>query len=250
MIAIETEAPPRPLRSIWSAADVAPDERALGRDRLASVRRGRSSRSPRPARRGPARIALGVAVVLLAAFVVGGLTSIGQQHLPDALGSLANSAAPWALVAVALTAALRPRWWLGALVALASLVLMNVGYGVVSTAGGFFYDGGLTSIWSILALVVGPVLGVAAVWLRSRAAIRTALATAAIATVPIGEGLHGLLRVADTTNPVYWAVEVAVGVGFVVVMGFRLRGAPSAIALAASLAGVGATLYVLAIGMI
>lgn len=52
----------------------------------------------------PLRLLVEVLAVAVAAFALGGLTSVAQGALPDVLGPLANSSTAWTLLAVALAA--------------------------------------------------------------------------------------------------------------------------------------------------
>lgn len=51
-------------------------------------------------------------VVIIASVVLGALTSVGQQHLPEQLTSFANSAGSWTLIAFGLSLLAR-KWWSG-----------------------------------------------------------------------------------------------------------------------------------------
>ena len=167
-------------------------------------------------------------IVLVTAAVTGALTSVGQQYLPDELRSLANASGTWfAVVTVALVVA-RPRPVLAILLGVLGLIVMNEAYGVVSRWRGFYYGGGVSSIWNQIALLVGTVAGIAATWLRSPRPVLVALGASAPAAVLIGEGLFGLTVVSDTTSPVFWTIELAAGIGVVVVTAVtRLRTIPS-----------------------
>lgn len=100
---------------------------------------------------------------------------------------------------------------------------MNEAYGAVSRWRGFPYGGGLTSIWNLIAVVVGPAAVIAATWLRSPRRELVALGVAAPAAVFIGEGLYGLTVISDTTSPVFWSIELAAGVGLVAITAVRVR---------------------------
>jgi hypothetical protein len=123
------------------------------------------------------------------------------------------------------------------------LMVMNEAYGVVSRGRGFYYGGGLSSMWNQIALFVGPVAGIAATWLRSPRPVLIALGASAPAAVLIGEGLFGLTVVNDTTSPVFWTIELAAGIGIVLVTAVRrLRTVPS-IAVLVGASALGAALF-------
>lgn len=173
---------------------------------------------------GAPREAVRAALIVLAtAAVWGGLTSFGQQYLPDELRSLANASGPWFTVVMASIVVARPRLGLAIILGALGLIVMNEAYGVVSRWRGFPYGGGLTSIWNLIAVVAGPAAGIAATCLRSSRAMLVALGAAAPAAVFIGEGLYGLTVIRDTTSPVFWSVELAAGIALVAVTAFRVR---------------------------
>lgn len=184
-----------------------------------------------------------VLIVLGTAAVTGALTSLGQQHLPDELRSLANASGTWFTVVLGALVVARPRPALAIVLGALGLIVMNEAYGVVSRWRDFAYGGGLGSIWNLIALVVGPAAGIAATWLRSPRTFLVALGASAPAAVLIGEGLYGLTAVSDTTSPVFWTIELAAGVGVVVVTAVtRLRMIP-AIALLVGATALGAALF-------
>jgi hypothetical protein len=182
-------------------------------------------------------------IVLVTAAVTGGLTSVGQRYLPDELRSLANASGTWFAVVVGALVVARPRPVLAIILGALGLMVMNEAYGVVSRGRGFYYGGGLSSMWNQIALFVGPVAGIAATWLRSPRPVLIALGASAPAAVLIGEGLFGLTVVNDTTSPVFWTIELAAGIGIVLVTAVRrLRTVPS-IAVLVGASALGAALF-------
>lgn len=171
----------------------------------------------------PALAAQATLTVLVTAALWGGLTSFGQEYLPDELRSFANASGPWFTAVLASIVIARPRLWLAITLGALGLIVMNEAYGVVSRWRGFPYGGGLTSIWNLIAVAVGPVAGIAATWLRTSRPVLVALGAAAPAAVFIGEGLYGLTAISDTTSPVFWSIELAAGIALVVVAAIRVR---------------------------
>lgn len=191
------------------------------------------------AARGAAQATL---IVLVTAALWGGLTSFGQEYLPDELRSLANASGPWFSVVMASIVVARPRLGLAIILGALGLIAMNEAYGVVSRSRGFPYGGGLTSIWNLIAVVVGPVAGIAATWLRSSRPVLVALGAAAPASVFLGESLYGLTAVSDTTSPVFWSIELAAGIALVVVAAIRVR-TIAAMGVVVGATALGATLF-------
>jgi hypothetical protein len=145
----------------------------------------------------------------------GALTALAQGWLPDSVASLANSAGPWTLIAVAaafLATTARVAAGTGAL-ALAALL---AGYILGATARGAHASASLLVFWGLAAVIVGPVVGLSAHWLRYPHRGPAPLAVGALTGVLIGEGVYGLTVISSTTNPWYWSIELAIGIGLLV----------------------------------
>lgn len=166
------------------------------------------------------------AAVLLAAVVgtaTGGLTAFAQGWLPAQVGSLANSAGSWVLVAF-LLALLARRPWVAAACAAVAMVALVTGYYAVNELRGFPSSTRAVLFWTAAAVLVGPPLGLAAQWLRGADPVRAALGVGLPAGVLIGEGVYGLRYISGTTYPPYWRFEIACGVALLVaVSALRLR---------------------------
>ncbi|WP_226653463.1 DUF6518 family protein [Leifsonia sp. LS1] len=154
------------------------------------------------------RGATSVAGVAIGSLAVGGLTSFGQQYLPEWTSSFTNSAGGWTMLAFGIVWLSRARPALGAVLGAVSFLLMVEGYGVVSAWRGYFYADPFTSVWTIIALVAGPVIGLSAAIARHGSRLRSALATVPLSAVLLGEGVWALVAIADTTSPVYWIIEI------------------------------------------
>lgn len=150
-------------------------------------------------------------------------TSYLQGALPEGLAPLANSAAPWC--AVAFIVALRARTPAVAIVcAVLALFLLDLGYGLGSTLRGYTYSTSTTLFWSAAAVVVGPVLGLSAHWIRHAGPARAAVGAGCAVGILLGESAHGVLAISETTPLGYWLAEGAVGVLALVAMAAtRLR---------------------------
>lgn len=96
----------------------------------------------------------------------GVLTSYGQTVLRDGWAALANSAAPWVMVAFAIGLFLPGRWRAAAVAGLLSQVGLVLGYYVTSELRGFGAAISSIVIWSAAGAVAGPVYGAAASLLR------------------------------------------------------------------------------------
>ena len=160
------------------------------------------------------RVVLAVAIVVLGSVVVGGLTSPAQQYLPSWLNSLANSAGGWSMFAFLLVWLSRSRPLLGGILGAVSFVLMVESYGVVSSLRGFAFSP--LSFWIPVGIVAGPVLGVAAAFTRYGGRPWRIVSVAVLSAILIAEGAYGLVAISATTSPVYWSIEIAAGILFLV----------------------------------
>jgi hypothetical protein len=192
--------------------------------------------STRPAgRRAILPHLLDVGIAAVVGLIGGVLTSYLQGTLPDALAPLANSAAPWCAVAFAVaTPARRPL--VAVACAVLALLLLNLGYGLGSALRGYTYSTSTVLFWSAAAVVVGPLLGLSAHWIRRAAPSRAAVGAGYVVGILLGESAHGVTAIADTTPAGYWLVEAALGVlALVAVAATRLR-RPLPIAISAATA--------------
>jgi len=199
---------------------------------------------PKGATRGTARALGGILLALALAAAAGALTPIGQRYLPEPLAPLANSSGSWTLVAFAAVYLSRTRAVGAAVLGAACFVLMNELYAVVSTLRGNPYTAGPGDFWTIAGVVVGPVVGLAAAWLREGGPSRLVPAIAAPAAVLLGEGAYYVVVLG--VFGAYGFVEMAAGALLLLVLVVRrirsagLRLATAALALTGAAAFVGA----------
>lgn len=162
-------------------------------------------------------------LVALAALVLGGLTSPAQGALPDALSSFANSAGGWTLLTFAIVWAVRTPLWLSAVLGAVGFVLLVEGYRLVSEWRGYDYGEPFTGMFTIIGVLAGPIVGAAAALVRHPNPLWRGIAIAPVAAVLIGEGVFGLTVVGDTTSPVYWTVQMVIGVALTLLIVLRPR---------------------------
>ena len=167
---------------------------------------------------------LAIAIVVVGSIVIGALTSPAQQYLPVWINSLANSAGGWSMFAFLLVWLSRARRVLGAILGAASFVLMVQSYEFVTALRGFPAPAPFTSIWILVGLVAGPIIGIAAALTRYASRPWAIVGVAALSCVLFAEGTYGLAVVSNTTSPAYWVIELVLGVGFLVIAIIRTRG--------------------------
>lgn len=197
------------------------------------------------AREATPAVAAATGVAMLS-FLLGALTSYAQGFLPHALNSLSNSSSGWTLITVLLIWSVRARPALAAILGAASFVLLTIGYTAASAVRGYTYD---PTLWSLVGLVVGPFVGVAAAWLRERD-LRAALATATLTGIAVGEAIYGLTVVGDSTSPVYWTLGGLSGLALLAGMVLRrIRGSVN-ITLALGLSAVVAAAFLITVEVV
>ena len=185
-----------------------------------------------------------VAITVGIALAAGVLTPFAQQYLPEWVNSLANASGSWTMIGVLAVYLSQARGVLAAALGVTALVLLNEAYSAVSSARGYPYAGGFASPWTYVAIGAGPIVGLAAAWLRSTKPYLIAVAVAVPSAVLVGEGIYGLTMVADTTSPVYWWLQICGGIAFVTVVSVRMLRSAEYIAVAGALTLTGAALFV------
>ena len=150
------------------------------------------------------------ASAVAAAVLVGGLTSFGQL-LPGTLNWFANSVSGWTIPMVVLVWFARGTIARSALTGGLAFVAMSVGYALVSTLRGY---PDTPWFWAAIGIAAGPVLGAATALLRHKSTSVAAISGGILGGIVIGDGVRGLLMVAEGWGT--WSVFVVVGVAFVI----------------------------------
>ena len=184
------------------------------------------------------------AVVVVVALTLGVLTAYAQGWLPDQLGSLANSAGTWALVAFILSLLLATSAQEGAVFGCLSLLGLLAGYVLGAQMRDVSSSTTTVAFWIAAAVLGGPVLGLSAYWIRFRRDLLAATGVGLMSGILVGEGIYGLTQIADTTYVPYWWGEIAAGLLLLVVGAGRLVGI-RAIALSVGVTGLAAAAFVL-----
>lgn len=157
-----------------------------------------------------------VVIAVIGAALIGGLTSVGQLYLPAWINSLANSVGGWTMLSFLLVWLGRARPLLAAFLGVVVFILLTEAYSVVTEWRGFDDGDPFTSIWTVAALVAGPVLGVSAALVRHAPPLWRALGVTPLSAVLLAEGIWALNTIVDTTSPIYWTLEVVLAVVFIV----------------------------------
>jgi hypothetical protein len=184
------------------------------------------------------------AVVVVVALTLGVLTAYAQGWLPEQLGSLANSAGSWSLVAFIAALLIATSAPEAAVFGSLSLLGLLAGYVVGAQMRDVSSSTTTVGFWIAAAVVGGPVLGLSAYWIRVRRDLLAATGVGVMSGILIGEGIYGLTQIADTTYPPYWWGEIVVGLILLVVGARRLLGV-RAVAIAVGVAALAAAAFVL-----
>ncbi|HEY2239349.1 MAG TPA: DUF6518 family protein, partial [Streptosporangiaceae bacterium] len=181
--------------------------------------------------------AAGTLLVMVIALGLGALTDLGQAWLPQSSASLANSGASWAAVAfvLALFATGTGRAILWGLLGLAGLA---GGYYLTAISRHVPESPASIRFWMLAAVIIGPLLGLAASWVRRGSPITAALGTGAAAGLLGGESVYGLTAIAGSTSSLYWTIQLAVAIALLIALdAWRVR-EPAPIVLSVVTAGV------------
>ena len=183
-----------------------------------------------------------------AGLLLGGATSFAQQYLPDGLRSLANSNGGWTLLTVVVIVVCTRwgsarRWWIAAGLGLVVFHALLQGYAIVSTLRGFPDSYGPGDFYFVIATLAGPVIGLAGFTWRSPSGVFRAVGAGAIASVMIGDGVGGLLRVVETTGWLWWTISIAIGAGILAWVVVRRLDRTAERVVALAVAAVGALAF-------
>jgi Family of unknown function (DUF6518) len=206
-----------------------------------------SSESARSATTSSVR--LRVLIVVLVAALAGALTPLGEHVLPASINSAANSSGPWATITFALVYASRLRGRTAAVLAAAALVVMDLSFFVFFDGLGGDYSHRNLVFWIVIAIGVGPILGLCASWLRSPNERRQEVAVAAPSAVLIGEGVYMLTWLPGVSVD-YSIASIVVGAALFAVLAIALLRQPARIALSFGLCTVGSFLFLEIYGLL
>ncbi|MCW2597097.1 MAG: hypothetical protein JWP39_2985 [Jatrophihabitans sp.] len=190
----------------------------------------------RPSRIEPTRL-FGAA---LGGLAVGVATSYLQGALPGSWNTVANSGAVWTVVAFGLAAlSVRTRWTAIAAGVLALLGEVAGYYALASPARGIATTLSERVLWTMAALVIGPLAGAAGYYWRRGSATERVAAAVGLCGVVLGEGVHELVRI--SADPGAGWAELVLGGGFagvaVLASSVPLRGRVVAVAVGVLTAG-------------
>ncbi|HWD95309.1 MAG TPA: DUF6518 family protein [Acidimicrobiales bacterium] len=145
----------------------------------------------------------------------GAATEWSIPHLPPSLEPLANSAAPWILITFAVALAAR-RMGESLLLSVVTLLALVVGFYAGEVHTGWTVSHHQVELWSVASVVVGPLVGLAAYWLRHAGQTLRALGAGVLGGLLAGEAVYGLTQLRFSTPADYWRAQFVLGVGLTV----------------------------------
>jgi hypothetical protein len=145
----------------------------------------------------------------------GAATEWSVLHLPLSLAPLANSAAPWILVAFALALTAR-RMGESLVLAVVTLLALVLGFYVAEAYRGWPVSQHQVEFWAAASVAVGPLVGLAAGWFRGAGRTAGALGAGVLGGLLAGEAVYGLTELKLSSPADYWHVQFVLGVGLAV----------------------------------
>jgi Family of unknown function (DUF6518) len=139
---------------------------------------------PRPVRSWPWAALLAIAVGIS----TGALTLIGQRFMPGQWNTLVNSGAIWLIPAFFVGWRMPSIVW-AVVAGAATLVSTLLGYYVPSTLTGTPHSLYFVALWTVTALVAGPLFGAAGYWWRDDRRAFRVIGVAFLGGVLVAEGL-------------------------------------------------------------
>ena len=161
------------------------------------------------------RMAARLILAVVAGLTAGALTEWSVPHLPFALEPLGNSAAPWVLVAFAVALTARG---IGeaVMVAVVTLLALVLGFYVVEAGRGWGVSRHQVALWCVASVAIGPLVGLAAGWLRHAGRGWAAVGAGVLGGLLCGEAVWGLTGLRFSSPANYWHVQFVLGVALAV----------------------------------
>jgi hypothetical protein len=192
---------------------------------------------------------LRVLIVLLVAALAGALTPLGEHTLPRSINAVANSSGPWTIITFVLVYASRVQGRTAAILAAASLVLMDAAFYLIYDGLGGHYPHRYLAFWIFIAICVGPIIGLCASWLRSPRQGLREVAVAAPSAVLIGEGVFMLARLPGLSI-IYPVLSLVAGATLLGGLAVGLLRHPGRIAISFGICAVGSIAFLEIYGLL
>jgi hypothetical protein len=160
---------------------------------------------------------VGFAIAAVIGIGAGVATSYLQDVLPDSSNSLANSGAVWVVIAFLVAVVIGPTYRRAVLAGLLVLLAEVVGYyWVAAPLREISTSSSERLLWSVAAVVIGPIVGWCAGAVRLGDARRRTAGGCAIGGIVTGEAVHLIVRVGNHETAGW--VMLVVGIAWVLEM--------------------------------
>ena len=183
-----------------------------------------------------------IVLVFAAAAFTGVLTPYASIHLPSSINIVANSSGSWAMVAFASVYLSNARGLFAAILGACSFVIMDVFFFFAFEHRLGSYSLEAIAFWLLVAVVIGPIVGLCAAWLRSPRFVLREIAVAAPASILIGEGAFMVIQ-QPGLSPVYAHASIVVGIVLFLVLAIGKLRRIDRIVISASMCAVATGLY-------
>ena len=143
-----------------------------------------------------------VGLVIAICLMLGAATSFLQTFLPPAInGIISNSPTAWTTITFVSILAVRAPRGLSILLGPVAFTALNLGYAAATNirfpSGAYTY--GIDVVWTIIGIIIGPLVGLLAYWMRSSVPFKRSLAISAPAVVLAADGFHQAFALSPST---------------------------------------------------
>jgi hypothetical protein len=178
-----------------------------------------SAADPQAARRSPLRSGTAVRFVLavVLGLAVGAWTEWEVLRISFALEPLTNTAAPWVLLAFLVALAAR-RVEEAVVLAVVTLLALVLGFYFAQASRGWEVSHHQLAFWLIASFVAGPLVGLAAGWLRHGGAVLGGVGAGIVAGIFVGEAAYGIRKLTYSSPHPYWRVQIGFGIAIAVAL--------------------------------
>ncbi len=102
------------------------------------------------------------------------------------------------------------------LLAVATLMALVAGFYVAEALLGWPVSGHQVGFWFAASVAIGPLVGLATVWLRSAQHSTAALGVGIVGGLLAGEAVYGITKLRFSSPGQYWYVQLILGVGLAI----------------------------------
>jgi hypothetical protein len=109
------------------------------------------------------------------------------------------------------------------------MVGLNIGFYLTAAARGIPLSASSVVFWVTAALLFGPIVGLAAGWVRHGSAVYAGTGAGILAGFLAGESIYALRYLSQSTAPGYWEIQLLVAAVLGVALAWRGSRRPAAL---------------------